>query len=361
MVCRERISWEWMMMDKRRNKHLLGRKYGCILLLWVYAVFSALGANAKGGDSKHYLLATANTAGTYYPVGVALATLTKVKLEPEYNLSLNAISSAGSAENLEMLGANRVQFALLQGLYGYWAWNGIGPFREDGPRKDLRSITMLWHNVEHFVMKSDYLQNGTIDDLGRMRGERFSLGLRDSGSAGSGSYLLDELGFLPNEDFELVYLDYSGSSEAIQRGGIKAMNIPGGPPVEAVSRAIAALGKDITILEFSDRQLNRANRKHKLWSRYIIKANTYPGQDEPVRTIAQPNFLAVREDVNDEDVYRIVKAMYSNLEFLHAIHPITRAMKIEAAIDGLPVPLHPGAARFYREQGVDIPDELIAR
>lgn len=350
-----------MMKDDKGRKHRLLVKHGSGVLLLVCVVFLGLVAGAKERDNRSYLLATANTAGTYYPVGVALATLTKVKLEPEHNLSLNAISSAGSAENLELLRDNRVQFAILQGLYGYWAWNGIGPFRGGDPRRDVRSITMLWHNVEHFVVKSDYLENGTMDDLNGLRGKRFSLGSRDSGSAGSGYYLLRELGFMPEEDFELLYLDYGGSTEAIRLGEIEAMNIPGGPPVEAVSRAIGALGKDVTVLEFSDEQLDRANRKHALWSRYVIEPGIYPGQDEEVRTIAQPNFLAVRDDVADADVYRIVKAMYGNLEFLHAIHPITRAMKIEAAIDGLPVPLHPGAARFYREQGVDIPDELIAR
>ncbi|WP_163336336.1 TAXI family TRAP transporter solute-binding subunit [Desulfopila sp. IMCC35008] len=335
-------------------------RYGTVVLLFC-VVFPGMIGYARERDSGRYLMATANTAGTYYPVGVALATLTKVKLEPEHSLSLNAISSAGSAENLELLRDDSVQFAILQGLYGYWAWNGIGPFRLAEPRRDVRSITMLWHNVEHFVVKSDYLVNGTMDDLEGLKRKRFSLGARDSGSAGSGYYLLQELGFVPEDDFELQYLDYGASTEAIRSGEIEAMNIPGGPPVEAVSRAIGALGKDVTVLEFSDEQLERANRKYKLWSRYIIEPYTYPGQDEAVRTIAQPNFLAVRSDVPDVDVYRIVKAMYANLEFLHAIHPITRAMKIEAAINGLPVPLHPGAARFYREQGVDIPDELIAR
>lgn len=350
-----------MMKNDIERKHQLPVRYGSTVLLLVCLVFSGMISNGMERENRNYLLATANTAGTYYPVGVALATLTKVKLEPEHNLSLNAISSAGSAENLEMLRDDRVQFAILQGLYGYWAWNGIGPFRLDEPRRDLRSITMLWHNVEHFVVKSDYLVNGTMDDLEGLKRKRFSLGSRDSGSAGSGYYLLQELGFVPEEDFDLQYLDYGGSTEAILAGEIEAMNIPGGPPVEAVSRAMGALGKDVTILEFNEEQLERANRKYKLWSRYNIKPNTYPGQYETVSTIAQPNFLAVRSDVADVDVYRIVKAMYANLEFLHAIHPITRAMKVESAINGLPVPLHPGAARFYREQGVEIPDELIAR
>ncbi len=316
---------------------------------------------AYGGEQRKYLLATANISGTYYPVGVALATLTKVKLEPDYRLSLTAVSSAGSAENLLQLRQNEAQFAILQGLYGYWAWNGIGPFAADGPQKHLRSITMLWQNVEHFAIKSDYVKTGTIADLQELAGKTLSLGEEHSGSAGSGLYILERLGFLPSKDFNLINLTYGDSADAIQKGDIEMMNIPGGPPVAALDRAFTALGKDLTILGFTRDQAAAVNREYPLWSSFTLAANTYPGQDKPVTTIAQPNFLAVREDVPDEDVYRILKAIYDNLSFLHNIHPITRAMKMEAAIDGLPIPLHPGAARFYRENGVEIPDELIIR
>ena len=136
--------------------------------------------------------------------------------------------------------------------------------------------------------------------------------------------------------------------------------IPAGPPVGAITRAFAALGKDITVLDFTDEQIAKANGGLTLWTRFVIPANTYPGQDKPINTIAQPNFLAVRDDVDEEAVYKIVKTIYENLPFLQNIHKATKAMKLESAIAGLPVPLHPGAARYYREQGIEIPDSLIA-
>ena len=110
----------------------------------------------------------------------------------------------------------------------------------------------------------------------------------------------------------------------------------------------------------TDEQMAQANGGLTLWTRFVIPANTYPGQDKPINTIAQPNFLAVRDDVDEEAVYKIVKTIYENLPFLQNIHKATKAMKLENAIAGLPVPLHPGAARYYREQGIEIPDSLIA-
>lgn len=93
---------------------------------------------------------------------------------------------------------------------------------------------------------------------------------------------------------------------------------------------------------------------------YTIAAGTYPGQAKDVNTIAQPNFLAVNASVDEEHVYMLTKTMYENLPFLQAIHPATKAMMIESAMAGLPAPLHPGAARYYTEVGLEIPANLIA-
>ena len=81
-------------------------------------IAATAGGSAGAAEERSYLLATATTGGTYYPVGVALATLTKVKLQPKENISMSAITSAGSGENIKLLRENQVQFAILQGLYG---------------------------------------------------------------------------------------------------------------------------------------------------------------------------------------------------------------------------------------------------
>ena len=123
---------------------------------------------------------------------------------------------------------------------------------------------------------------------------------------------------------------------------------------------LASAGDSVTMLDLTDEQMAQADGGRGLWTRYVIPAGTYPGQTEDVNTIAQPNFLATSADLPEENVYQITKTIYENLPFLQAIHPATKAMALESAIAGLPVPLHPGAARFYREQGIEIPERLIA-
>ena len=220
---------------------------------------------------------------------------------------------------------------------------------------------MLWQNVEHFVVDSEFVKTGNASDLKDLKGKKFSIGKRNSGTEGSGRTILDGLGIEPDTSFDLVYMGYNPSADALQNGTISGMNIPAGPPVAAITRVAAALEGKIRILDFTDEQMAEANKAAglDLWTRYDIPANTYPGQAKEIETMAQPNFLAVRSDVEDESVYLITKTIYENLPFLQGIHKATKAMALQKAINGLPFPLHAGAVRYYEEVGLTIPDNLM--
>ena len=323
------------------------------------AMLAALGSTgARAADEQNFLLATASTGGTYYPVGVALATLIKVKLQPKDKINMSAINSAGSGENIKLMRDNEVQFGILQGLYGAYAKTGTGPLKNDGPQTELRSVSMLWSNVEHFVVRNAYVKSGTIEDMAGLEGKKVSLGAQNSGTLGSNRTILGNLG-INVDGYDLAYMGYGPSADAMQNGQIEAMSTPAGVPVSAVTRAFAAMGGDITVLDFTADQVTKANGDFgELWTAYNIPAGTYPGQDKAINTIAQPNFLAVRADVPDETIYKITKTIYENLPFLQSIHPATKAMSLERAIAGLPLPLHPGAIRYFEEAGVKIPDRL---
>lgn len=311
------------------------------------------------GDGQSLIIATASTGGTYYPVGVALSTLTNVKLANS-GIQMNAISSAGSGENIQLLKNKEADLAILQGLFGAMAWQGKGKY-EGTPEQDMRAISMLWENVEHFVVDAEYTTTGNIEDLNNLKGQGFSIGRRGSGTETSGTTILQALGYDPEADFVSERVGYSESSAALQDGRIAGMNTPAGPPVSAVTQAFATMGSDnIVVLEFTDDQIAQVNTDFPVWSRYVIPANTYPGQEVDVNTIAQPNFLAVRPDLDEETVYQITKTIYENLDFLVNIHKATGAMSLERAIVGLPVPLHPGAARYYEEMGIEVPESLLA-
>ncbi|MBT8414502.1 MAG: TAXI family TRAP transporter solute-binding subunit [Boseongicola sp.] len=325
----------------------------------VAAMAVSFGATAQAEEAS-YVLATASTGGTYYPVGVALSTLVKVKLEPGEKIGMSAISSAGSGENVRLLREGEAQFAIMQGLFGSYAATGTGPIAESGPQENLRSITMLWQNVEQFVVASDVAGDGTVAVLADLKGEGMALGRQNSGTIGSNRTLLSGMGIDMDNDYELVFAGYGPSAEALQNGQVKGIGTPAGVPTGAISQLMAAAGDSVTPLDVTDEQLAMMDGGRNLWTRFVIPAGTYPNQDADWNTIAQPNFLATNADIPEENVYMITKTIYENLPFLQAIHPATKAMAIEKAIAGLPVPLHPGAARYYSEQGIDIPERLIA-
>ncbi|WP_349362471.1 MAG: TAXI family TRAP transporter solute-binding subunit [Roseitalea porphyridii] len=321
------------------------------------ALSATTGATAQ--ETRNYILSTASTGGTYYPVGVAISTLTKVRLEPSEGIGMSAISSAGSGENVRLLREGEAQFAILQGLFGYYAATGTGPVEADGPQEHLRSVSMLWPNVEHFIVASDRADSGTIEDFVALTGEPVALGAQNSGTIGSNRAILGGFDIDIDADYELIYGGYGPSAEAVQDGRAVGMSTPAGVPVGAVTQLFSSAGDRVTLLSFTPEQIATADGGRELWTEYTIPGGTYPGVDEDVTTIAQPNFLATHQDLPEEDVYLITKTMYENLPFLQAIHPATNAMSLERAIAGLPVPLHPGAARYYQEQGIDIPDRLM--
>lgn len=324
------------------------------------ATLAFAGASVQAQEAN-YVLATASTGGTYYPVGVALATLVKVKLEPGQGIGMSAISSAGSGENVRLIREGEAQFGIMQGLYGYYAASGTGPLEEVGKQENMRSVTMLWQNVEHFIISSDAATTGTMSDIVALKGEGMAFGAQNSGTIGSNETILAGFGVDINTDYELVYGGYGPSAEALQNGQVKGVGIPAGIPVGAISQLMASAGDSVTLLSFTEEQMAQADGGRDLWTPFTIPAGTYPGQDADVQTIAQPNFLATSADLPEEHVYQITKAIYENLPFLQAIHPATKAMSIESAIAGLPLPLHPGALKYYQEVGVNVPDRLIAK
>lgn len=330
------------------------RDLGLRLLAALAVLCAAVTGPARADDDRTYILATATTGGTYYPVGLAIATVTKTRLAPTHNVALSAISSAGSAENVRLMRDGEAQFALLQGIFGAWAQAGEGPFEAAGPIGSLRAVTAVWPNAEHFTVTADHTDTGTMADMARLKGKRFAIGKRNSGAEQSGRYILSRLGIDPGT-LTFIYKGYGPSAESLQNGQVEGMNTPAGVPVSAVTRAFAAAGKRLRLLSFTPGHIEALNADYPLWFAYDIPAGTYPNQNAPVTTVASQNILAVRADVPDEDVYQVTRTLYENLGLLGSIHAATKAMSMETAMDGISLPLHPGAARYFREQGLDVP------
>ena len=329
----------------------------CVLIRYILIMSAVLLASCSDYSDQRssFVLATGTTGGTFYPVGVALSTLAKAEAGADFSLA--AISSAGSMENIKLLRDNQSQFALVLAIFAAWAYNGEGPIKN--PQSDLRSISGMWPNVEHFVLKTDLVRSGTLSDLSSLNGQRFVLGARNSGAEHTGIYILNALGIDYQKKFTLGYMTYGASASALLDGNIVGMNIPAGPPVTAITQAFAQMRSDMTVLGFDSSQIAAINKHFPLWQAHELPPETYPYQDQSIMTAASPNLLIVRADVSEKIVYDLTRMLWENLPTLQQIHSATRSMRLEEALQGITVPLHPGALRYYRERAIQIPDNLI--
>ena len=328
-------------------------------LLVTSAVTATLLSGAHAAEEK-YIIATASTGGTFYPVGVGIATIASLKLAKDHKMTFSAITSAGSSENIDMMDKGEVNFSIIQGLFGSMAWQGKAKY-EGTPKQNLRSVTMLWQNVEQFTVTKDIAKTGNIMDLKNLYGKSFSMSGRNSGSRVSAETIMDALG-IDYSKMDVQYLGYTPSSTALQDGKVLGMNTPAGTPTSAVTNAFASIGaKNISVLGFTADDLKKIDAAYPVWTPFTIKAGTYPGQEKDINTIAQPNLLVVTKDTPEETVYLLTKTIYENLPFLNTVHKATKVMALEKAIDGLPMPLHAGAVKFYQEKGIKIPERLMAK
>lgn len=302
------------------------------------------------GDMKYLSVATASSGGTYYPIGVGLGHLWTEQME---EIKVTGQSSAGSIENIDLLRKGEADLAILQGLIGAQAIEGSASF-EGNPYEELRSITMLWGNVEHFVLMNNKVETGTLADI---EGTRFSVGPQASGTEESTLTIMQGIG-LTKENITSEYLGYDDTVSAMRDGRLDGGSLPAGVPVSSVMDMYAS-GVDATVLEVTDEQLEEINSLYNTWYQFVIPGGTYPFIEEDIHTIAMPNFLAGSAELEEELVYNLTKAIYENLDQVHTIHSSAKEVSLETALDGLPAPLHIGAYNYFTEVGLEIPEELV--
>ncbi|MEZ5932537.1 MAG: TAXI family TRAP transporter solute-binding subunit [Alphaproteobacteria bacterium] len=323
----------------------------CSVQVSVAGQLSAQDIDAPGS----YLLGTATTGGTYHPVGVALSTLIKLKLLPQFGIDLTAVNTDGSQENVGLLRDNEIQFAILSGQAGHEARSGTGDFAGAGPDDNLRAITTLWLSTDHFLVRDDAVKSGTISDFLDLKNRPVSLGREESSTLIENRALMSAFGVDVDQSFDLVELGYAESADALAGGRIDGMSVSGGVPIGAVQEAFDQLGGRAALLDVSDEQLASIDGGRGLWQRVVIPSGTYAGQDRDIYTIGTPNILAVRADVDEEVVYQITRTIFEELEYLHGLHNTTRQISLDNAVNSLPLPIHAGAARYFEEKGVVLP------
>lgn len=303
---------------------------------------TALATAAVAGHAADFInVLTGGTSGVYYPLGVALTQIYG-KVMPDAKTSVQATKA--SAENLNLLQAGRGEVAFTLGDTFSDAYKGSEEAGFKTPLKKLRTIAAIYPNYIHFLASAD----SGIKTLADLKGKRVSVGAPKSGTELNSREILKAVGMSYKDLGKVEYLGYSESVELIKNRQLDATLLSSGLGVAAVRDLATAM--KIVVIPIPAEVVKKID--DAAYSTGTIPANTYNGQTVDVPTVTVQNYLATHEGVPAETVYKMTKSMFENLDALQAAHAAAKAIDKTKAGKGSPVPLHPGAEKYYREAGL---------
>lgn len=283
---------------------------------------------------------TGGTSGVYYPIGVALSQLYTNGIEGS---KTSVQATKASVENLNLLQAGRGELAFALGDSVADAWNGVEDAGFKAPLKKLRAIAGTYPNYIQIVANAE----SGIKSLEDLKGKRISVGAPKSGTELNARAIFKAAGLSYEDMGKVEFLPYAESVELIKNRQLDATLQSSGLGMAAI-RDLASTMK-ISFVSIPADVIAKID--NAAYQAATIPAGTYDGQDADVPTVAITNILVSHEGVSDDVAYQMTKLMFDNLDRLGTAHSAAKDIKLETATKNLPIPLHPGAERYYKEVG----------
>jgi hypothetical protein len=310
-------------------------------------------------EGQFFRIGAAATSGTFFEIGAVIASaISKPAGSPPCERGGNcgvpgliAVTQAtqGSVENLRMVAAGQIESGIAQSDIVSWAYAGTGIFAAEGPMKNLRAVASLFPESLQLVVRSD----SAVQTLADLRGKHISLGQPASGTLADARVVLAAAG-LTEKDVMPEYLRPGVAAASVKDGTLDGFFIIGGVPVPAI-RDLAA-ETQVRLIPVEDDVLAKMRESSTSYRRSVIPSGTYSGITVETPSIGFDALWIVSADASDELIYAITKSLWNDAtqRLLAAREPIGKQVRLEDALDGISVPLHPGATRFYREAGLPV-------
>ena len=309
-----------------------------LLCLMMVVALCACGGAAKTEDLT---FATGGEAGTYYAFGTVLAQHVTDKTD----VDVTAIVGNGSQANVEDLDADAVQLAFCQSDVMSYAYSGTNLFAESGAVDSFSVVAALYMEQVQIVT-----MNPDIKSVADLKGKSVSIG-----ALGSGVYFnaLDILGAygITEDDIDAQYLNFADSADNLKDGKIDAAFIVAGAPTTAITDL--ATGGDVYLVSLDDEHIDSLIAKSPYYSKNVIGKDVY-GTDEDIITVAVAAVVIARNDVSEDAVYAFVSSIFDNLDEVTAAHAKGAECSVDFAASITDVPYHPGAVKYFAEQGIDL-------
>jgi len=283
---------------------------------------------------------TGGTSGVYYPLGAGLANIYGEKID---GVRTQVQSTKASVENLNLLqdGRGELGFALGDSVAMAWEGNADAGFAQKLDK--LRGIAAIYPNYIQIVASTD----SGITEFSDLAGKSLSVGAPASGTELNARAIFGAMDMSYEDLGKIEYLPFAESVELIKNRQLDGTLQSAGLGVASIRDLASSV--PITVVAIP------GDVAEKLGAPYVaatIPAGTYDGQEADVPTVAVSNFLVSHEGVSDEIAYQMTKQLFENLDTLVAAHQAAAQIDMAKALEGMPIPLHPGAERYYREMGI---------
>ena len=303
----------------------------------IFAVTALAGCENSGGN-KFINIATGGTAGTYYPIGGAMAEILNKNI-PGMNAS--AQSTGATVANINMLKEGSVDLAIVQNDITYYAVTGTEMFK-DKKIDNLRGIAALYPETCQIVT----LDSTGIRSIADLKGKRVAVGAAGSGAEANARQILEAYG-ITYDDIDEQYLSFGEAASALKDGNVDAAFVTAGFPTAAV-QDITSQNK-VRLLPIDPDKADALIAKYPFYTKSVIPAGTYGGFDEEVPAVSVMAILIATDKVDEKLGYDITKALFDNIDKLQAAHSAAKQITKDTAKNGMSIELNAGADRYYKE------------
>ncbi len=309
------------------------------LFLAAAAASLALGAGqARAADFINIL--TGGQAGVYYPLGVAVEKLIAANMKDSRP---STQATKASVENLQLLEDGKGEIAFTLGDSLQFAWEGNQDAGFKGPLKKLRVIGGIYPNYVQIVASKE----SGIRSLTDLKGKRLSVGAPKSGTELNTRAILQGAGMSYKDLGKVEYLPFAESVDLMKNRQLDATLQSAGLGVSSLRDLATSI--DMVVVEVPADIIKKVGAPYAAG---VIPKDTYQGQDKDVTTAVIPNYLVTRENLSNDIVYQMTKAIYDNVPALIAAHAAAKDIDVKQAAKNLPIPMHPGAEKYFKEKGL---------
>ncbi len=307
------------------------------------AASMAMGVSTAALAADNLVLGTGGTTGTYYAVGGVMATVLNPVMKES---SLTVTSTGASKANIQLVDVGEADLAIVQNDVMYYAYTGTDLFEDEGAYETFSTVAGLYDETVQIITCNSDIKS--VEDL---KGKTVSVGDAGSGVEFNAKQILGayDMSF---DDINVVNASFGDSADSLKDGKIDAAFIVAGAPTTAV--VDLATTKDVSLVQLDEEHIKKLQENYDFYTETVIPADTYKGISEDATTVSVRATLIASNDVSEDAVYELLKAMFDNQKDLIAGHAKFEFLNLEDAVKGISVPFHPGAKKYFEEQGIKV-------